>query len=202
MPYWEVPRIWKTATCFIIGGGPSIKKLDLERVRRAKGYTIAVNNSYQLAPWATILYFMDGVWHDWHRKNVREFSGLVITISDRCLNKPRIKVLKRGTRNHYDPRRTHLARGGNSGHGAISVAIHFGAKRIILLGFDMKRINGQHNYHNDHKRTVPDSIYEDQYFAGFNALAEDCQGLGIEILNATPGSALPSFPIIHPDEVL
>ncbi|HDY5476679.1 TPA: hypothetical protein RQ695_006640, partial [Pseudomonas aeruginosa] len=40
----------------------------------------------------------------------------------------------------------------NSGGGAVSLAIARGAKRIILLGYDMQKTNGQSHWHGDHPK--------------------------------------------------
>jgi len=200
--YWEVPKDWTSATCFVLGGGPSLSAVDLEQVRASAGFTIAVNNTYQLAPWAEYLYFMDEVWYGWHEEALSSFPGEIVTSVDNLSPHPRIKVLRRGKRFNLDPRPTHMSHGNNSGHGGVCLGAMLGASRIILFGFDMCTVGGRHNYHDDHQRTVPENIYLNQYVKSFVPLSEDLERLGVEVINSTPNSLLDVFPTMTPEEAL
>lgn len=196
---WEVPELWPGKTVYVLGGGPSLKDVDLERIKGER--VIATNNAYRIAPWADFLYFMDCRWWEQHKSEIRYFSGMIVTTCQRCQDIPGIKYLKRGHRKRHDERPDHLFRGNNSGVGACSLAIKLGAKKIILLGFDMKMVGGQHNWHNDHNKSTPNKIYQEQFMKMFEYLSMCAPEYGVEIVNATPGSALPFFPIVDPKEV-
>lgn len=200
MAQFTVPRIWEGSTCYIIGGGPSIAKLDLSKFRDK--HTIAVNNSYRIAPWADVLYFMDNIWLKWHEESIKDFPGLVVSSAPAVKDRPNIKFLQRGKRRAFDDREGFITRGSNSGHGGMCLGALFGAKRIVLLGFDMKMVEGEHNYHDEHDREVPPSIYQDQFVRSFEFVKDYFKENNIEVLNATPGSALPTFPIVDPGEVM
>jgi len=88
----------------------------------------------------------------------------------------------------------------SSGAAAISLAHRLGAKRVILLGFDMRLIGGQKNWHDDHIEKFHKPFY--RHLKSFPAIARDARELGIEILNATPGSAIKQFPFVDLEEVL
>ena len=57
------------------------------------------------------------------------------------------------------------------------------------------------NFHNDHERAVPKNIYKDNYFKSFEKLKATLPK-GIKVLNATPGSALPTFPLVNLEDYL
>jgi hypothetical protein len=74
----------------------------------------------------------------------------------------------------------------------------WGAKHIILLGFDMRRVDGQKNWHDDHIEKRHNPFH--RHLRSFPAIARDARNLGIEILNATPGSAIREFPFTTVEE--
>jgi hypothetical protein len=49
---------WEGEPCFIIGGGPSLKGFDFNRLR-GQGRVIAINRALEYAPWADVVFFMD-----------------------------------------------------------------------------------------------------------------------------------------------
>jgi hypothetical protein len=59
---------------------------------------VAINTSFQLVPWADMLYACDGKWWD-HYKGVLEFTGLTVTYDRDAARKyqlHRIEVAKHG----------------------------------------------------------------------------------------------------------
>lgn len=195
---WVIPKLWQSRA-FILGGGPSLSKIDIERLRGRN--VIAVNNAYRLANWIPFVYFLDRVWWNWHEEEVSQHPGIIVTQCVHLEKNKRVKWLKRGKRNEYDPRPGYMSYGGNSGHGAICLATALGAREIVLLGFDMHARRG-HNWHQDHKRDVPADIYSNNFRKPMTILAQSLKDYDVRILNATPGSALDVFPIIDPEEVL
>lgn len=195
---WNVPRIWN-GECFIIGGGPSINLIDIEKLRSKR--VIGTNNAYEIAPFIDFLYFMDCVWYKWHKEKLVNFRGIKVTTCHECDNIKGIKFLKTGDKTSLDDRPEFLARGNNAGMGALALAVKLGAKRIILLGYDMYFPNGESNYHNDHQREVKEERYE-EFNKKFEIFKSGLKERGVEVLNATPGSKLKLFPIVEPNDVL
>jgi hypothetical protein len=76
-----------------------------------------------------------------------------------------------------------------------------------MVGFDLKRDekNNSH-WHDEYQKVNPgqeDITYTYKRFkTGFDAIAAEAPALGLEIINATPGSALESFPICSLEEAL
>lgn len=83
--------------------------------------------------------------------------------------------------------------GGNSGYQAMNIAYHAGARRLVLLGFDMQRTAGRSHWFGDHpgRMNVP-SPYE-QWVAAFRPLAADLAAAGVEVINASRATALDCF---------
>ncbi|MBZ7921652.1 hypothetical protein LAC81_07640 [Ensifer adhaerens] len=58
---WSVPREWAGEPAFILGGGASLEGFDASRLI-GRGRIIAVNDAgLDLAPFADVLYFADGM---------------------------------------------------------------------------------------------------------------------------------------------
>ncbi|WP_198297938.1 hypothetical protein [Bordetella genomosp. 9] len=81
--------------------------------------------------------------------------------------------------------------GKNSGLGAISLAVHWGAQRIILIGYDCQKTEGKAHWHADHPNGLGNAGAVDKWPAQFEALANR---LMIEVVNASRSTALKCFP--------
>lgn len=88
--------------------------------------------------------------------------------------------------------------GGNSGYQAIGLLYHFGVKRIVLLGFDMK----PGHWHGKHPRPLSNHSPYHQWLQKFGLLAKELRREGVEVINCTPGSALAAFPKAKLEDVL
>jgi hypothetical protein len=92
--------------------------------------------------------------------------------------------------------------GGNSGYQAVNLAFIMGAKKIILLGFDMQRTGGKMHFHGDHKEmnNPNDGLFR-QWVQNFNLMAVDLDAAGVEVLNATRETALTCFPRVSISDI-
>jgi hypothetical protein len=223
---WTAPNIWQDGECFIVAGGASmprqfgvpeelIQKV-FARIEPPSAYSpymsaihnkhvIAVNNAYQIGTWIDVLFFGDCGWHLVHRKKIAEFPGLKVTCCKRFTARAKeqmegIKHLqKNGKRREgltHDKQK--VSWNYNSGASAINVAVHFGVKKIFLLGYDMKldaagfsHWHGSHNKPSDNKRKSPPF---NRHLRGFPQIAKDAAALGVEIINCNPDSAINVFP--------
>ena len=198
--FWTVPKMWPGNTCYILGGGPSLKSIDVNRLRGSR--VIAVNNAYQLADWIDVLFFGDHRWFWAHRNKFADFGGLKVTRNEGHAKWPGVLAANYvGDPYGISTDPSVLRWNRSSGACAINLAAHFGVKRIILLGFDMRMIGKRHNWHQDHTETRSAALYR-EFMTVFPAIKADLDTLGIECINATPGSSLTVFPVAHPDEVL
>lgn len=132
--YWAAPPVWKGETVFVIGGGPSLRNFDIERL---KPYNcIVINNAHLIAPWARFLVYHDNRWISWHLSTVKAFTGTVVTTNSKepPVYSKRMQKNRKRAIDCTDP--TCLA-GIDSGTMGLNLAFHLGAKTIALAGFDM-----------------------------------------------------------------
>lgn len=159
-----------------------------------------------IAPWADVLYAADRLWWQNNREEAAKFAGIKMTLLpngrlDLELHVDDVRVVGNGGPLGVDDRQDHIRTGWNSGYQAVHVAAHFGAKRILLLGFDMHAKRGEH-WHGDHRwRPGYQSRYE-LFANAFNKSAPEYAKRGVEIINCTPGSALKAFPMATLEEAL
>lgn len=194
-PPEPVPRAWHGETVVCLASGPSLTQADVDFCR-GKARVIAVNDTHRLAPWADVLYAADAKW--WRRfGGVPEFKGLKYSIlpnngvghwMDDCEFQD-IRILRNTGGGGYDPDATALRTGCNSGYQAIHLAMHFGAKRIVLLGYDM---HGDHFFGSHPDKSRPPFAL---CLSKFPTLVEPLKTAGVEIVNCTPGSHIDCFPM-------
>ncbi len=210
MQHWSIPEIWIGETCVILGGGPSLSQLDLSLLSGYK--VIGVNDTYKLGQW-DICYFKDANWyfqeafkgHPPHNGELLlDFHGWKITScnTQSVMHEPGIKTIHRGRRDHLDLDRNFLTHCNNAGAEALALAIMLGAQTIALVGFDMKPLKGKHNWHLNHVKEMPESIYKDYYMHPFKVLKKGADKKGVNIYNCTLGSALTIFSIVPVERIL
>lgn len=86
-----------------------------------------------------------------------------------------------------------IGSGGNSGHQAIGLAYAFGARRIVLLGYDMQRTDGETHHHGNHAGRLPNGGNFHEWRERMNDLAIDLRRQGVTVHNATRQTALKCF---------
>lgn len=205
----QVDTRWCSATCIVAGTGPSLER-DANAVEsyRLSGVArvIAVNDAWRLLPSADILYACDAAW--WNEYDgVPDFKGErwsshneLKDEKSKCAAKWGLNLV-RGERRPYfsvDPTRIHY--GDNSGFQAINLAIHFGAVRILLVGFDMQIVGGKRHFFGQHPkelRNTNPSVFIPQFDIAARKLPPN-----VEIINCTLGSRLKCFPIKSLNEAM
>lgn len=161
----------------ILATGPSMNQQTADYVR-GKCKVIAVSDAYKLAPWADALVSYDSNWWRNNREALK-FRGEKYSRSGVFTT----KAFRFG-----------ITPGCNSGYMAMRVAESLGAKKIILLGYDM---HGTH-YFGKHpeplKNTTPERFRK-------HAL-QFKRWRGCEVINCTPNTALHCFPERNLKEIL
>ena len=197
----KLPFDWTGETAVCIGGGASLTKDQVDKVKGLK--VIAVNDAYKIAPWADILYACDRRWWDWH-KGVINFQGYRLQHYYESYVKgqssikpyPGINIILSDGSEGFSDRPARIRHGGNSGYQALHIAMKMKAKRIILLGYDMHMKTGKVHWFGNHPGGGSSKLDRDRYIGWmkkFPALQEAAERLNIEIINCTPGSALECF---------
>lgn len=189
---------WKNETAVIVATGPSASSAPSIK---AKGlaHFIVIKSSWRLAPWADVLYGCDKGW--WiENRGVPQFKGLKI-----CPSPTVCKVYRDVALIRLVARAEILIRqmgtigcglrtgGGHSGFHAINLAVQFGAKRIVLVGFDMQLDRGAH-WHADTVQRRKDDKGMAECRDALDGCAPQFAALGIEVINASPVSALKAYP--------
>lgn len=196
---------------FVIGGGPSVAKLNPERLRGCQ--IVTTNNQYRLFPWATIHFAQDeGWWAQFGNQFRLAFTGKYAATAKPHRNNGEIygmfaALVYNQTRNpiHYRgngqvrdggfDKHPDCLRGNNSGQSAINLAYHAGARLVILLGFDMRAVDGRCHWHEekeDYARRAA-RAYETAFRPAFANAAPEYKAAGMRVINCTPGSALDCF---------
>ena len=192
-PYWRIAPLWQGETVAILAGGPSLTQEQVDYCR-GKARVIAINNSHELAPWADALYFCDDRWFKWYEAKARAFAGWKITLENIPLVKqyPELMTLRNAGQAGFSEHRNAIYTGSNSGYQAIHIAAHLGAARIVLLGYDMGFKGGRSHWHKGHPINPCEGTYQSM-LPHFPALVAPLKQRGIDIINATPSSALHCF---------
>lgn len=210
--------LWHGEVAFMLGGGPSLADVDLSSIRRRR--IIAINNAYgdcvrparsrkpndahtckyEPRDWVDIVWFGDSRWFDWHRKDLARFKGLVCTCAPKYMNVRGLYVYERISDAGITRLPGKVCWNRNSGGSGISFAYHLGVRRVVLLGFDMRRVDGEPNWHKDHPS--PEKNPYPKYLRFFGKIAKDAKRLGLDIVNCTPGSLVDQFPIMTLEEYL
>lgn len=141
-----VPRRWPGSTIVCLGAGPSLCAEDLSAVRSAGFPRIAINNAiYADGIPPDVLYSSDVGWWRTHA----DLAGLApsYTIREGPLPPANVVELDRTGQTGLELEPTGLKTGGHSGYAAVNLAVHLGARKILLLGYDMQPgPSGQHHF--------------------------------------------------------
>ena len=223
MSNWFVPRIWGEGECWIIGGGPSMprqfgvpesiieKVMNKELTMAAYAkylkplhdrHVIGTNVAYLLGDWISAMYFCDLIFYRENIKQLENFKNLKITDmgnlpASKKHEHRNIKQLKRDTNFGITDYNDSIRWNHHAGGGAINLASHFGVKRILLLGFDMKPDKfGRTHWHSglpNYARATGKKAFE-SFLNSFPQIAKDAEFRHIEILNVHKDSAIFQFP--------
>lgn len=200
----SVPKLWPGETIVCIGSGPSLTPDDVDRVR-GRARVIAINDSYRLAPWADVLYACDEkFWkwqYRWNADAIAAFAGRRYALTRDAAKWPGVQVLANTGETGLELKPSGLRTGRNSGYQAMNLAVHLGASRILLLGYDMARgVNGRTHWFGDH----PDrcrSPYGD-FRRAYASLVAPLAAVGISVSNCSRRTKLACFPVMPLDDAL
>lgn len=174
-----------------IASGPSVTANQVAYAM-GKGITIAVNDSYRLCPHANFLYACDGDWWDTHIKSVRRiFSGELWTQCLPTSEKYSLSRIEGDGKPGLGLEKIHF--GNSSGYQAVNLAYLWGAKEIILLGYDCQKIDGKSHWFGEHPDSLrADSKYND-WVNYYNQMAKDLKAKGVKVINCSKNSAITAF---------
>ena len=199
--FTKVEPKWKGETVFLIGGGPSLKDFNFERLKSKR--TIAINKAFLHHPTADIVYWTDSRFYTWYKNDIDKFRGEKFTTKPYGNVTKDIKVLKNSGKNGLELDASSVRHGNNSGHAAMNLAYHLGAKRIVLLGFDMQNSNGASHFHDGYPvKQTRDDVYKRSMIPEFHFIGEELKKRNVHVINANPNSALRIFTLMPLEKTL
>lgn len=215
---WKVPTMCMGETIYILAGGPSLRGFNSQALWGKQ--VITINDSWRLYPAAKIHYFCD---HHWWQEQIalnrpicaepvagfrlrfhdQIYCGLWVTGNWRFADHPQVRCLALSGQHGLEKDPGKLCHGSNSGYQAINLAYHLGAKRIVLLGYDMKVSDkGRTHWHQENRPDDFASILKNSMLPHFDTLVAPLKEAGVEVINATPDSALTCWPYQPLEELL
>lgn len=208
LPPAHVPPLAKDSGVVVcLATGPSLTPEDCDYVR-GKAVVVAVNDAHRLAPWADVLFSSDRRWWPFYGA-VPSFKGLRYGIGSSVGKKnpfPNglpVRVLKNAGYNGLATETDALCNGRNSGYAAVNLAVHLGAKRIVLLGYNMGTPGNRSHFFGDHPVGLNQTggLYPG-FRRSFDTMVEPLKDIGVDVINCTEHSSLTSFPCQPLREVL
>lgn len=201
--------MWDGSTVCILASGPSLTEEQVQAARTWRsegevGRVIVINTTFQLAPWADVLYACDARWWDMYIGEVREkFLGQSWTQDQAAKDKYEDLHLVKSEREEGLSKRPGVIRQGmSSGFQSMNLAYQAGARKILLLGFDCQDVDKKQHWHGDHPSPIKSTQPYNGWLRHFAKLAVDLKEVGVEVVNLTPNSALKSFSTASWQEIL
>lgn len=194
---------WAKRPAVIIASGPSLSDDQLRLVEQQhlaeRVHAITVNNTAQRAPWADVAYFGDYTAIKHYRGankggKQQDLASCCVewwTISKPAAERWKLNHVASDNRPGFGVDRVSM--NGNSGAQAINLAMLFGARRILLLGFDMRDVDGRAHWFGQHPQLLVQIQLYEEWIHKLKIAAPQAKARGVEIINCTPGSALTCF---------
>lgn len=203
--YGTTPRLWPGSTIVCLASGPSLTPEDVAYCR-GKARVIAIKDNIRLAPWADVLYGAggDGIGRWWQRNGptLEAFDGLRFSLDPAAAAWSTVLRNTGYTGIELDP--SGLRTGKNSGYQAINLAVHLGARTIVLLGYDMQEgSKGQQRWFGAHPwGTMPWNELGRMMTPIFDTMIDPLRRLGVRVINASRATAIGCFERMPIDRAL
>lgn len=189
---------WEVVVC--CASGPSFDEAQARHVAavRAAGAcrVIVVNDNWRRVPSADALYAADGRWWHHHAAAIAEagFSGERWTQDEPAAKRWGLNRVRHVRRPGLTATEGTIHGGGNGGYQAINLAYLFGARRIVLVGYDMQATGGSPHWFGVHPTQELNRALPFAHWLGqFGDLARDLSRMRVEVVNATAATALHVF---------
>jgi hypothetical protein len=191
-PYWHDKPV------YLIGGGPSLKGFDFERIR-GKGILLGVNRSAFDAP-CNVVFSLDSTWirHNYKTVDKADFDEKILAVSPNyAFHEYPTKTVQYiyKMRNHGLSSIPSQIFGVNSGYAALNLAFLKRAKIIYLLGMDMNVSDPEKpHWHGSYKwQNFANHRYYNKWKNDFDFASIQLDKAGIKVYNCNPNSSIESF---------
>lgn len=184
---------WKAAA--IVASGPSTRKDEVELLK-GRLPVLAIKRNVELAPWADVVYGCDYPW--WRSvRGLPEYQGLKLAYDRRAVEQFGCHAVE--IPDHAKSDQLLLGNtgvvggGGNSGFQALNLAVQFGARKILLIGFDCQGRSGAHWYgrNNAPGMNNPSDSNFARWLRAFGNAAQQLKDR--DVVNASPLSDIKGF---------
>lgn len=185
-------------TCVIVATGPSVT---LEQVRTAllarqlgKCHIMGISDTYSIfGDNLDHLYSCDPTWWDYHIKWVSSVNTVKWTQDKTSARAYNLRHIPGGNGDGLSTKANFIHFGSNSGFQALNLAYLIGYRRMLLLGYDMKKHQGKTHFFGDHPGKLNRNSSYTNFTKRFDPVARQQQGLKFKVINCAPGSALTCF---------
>lgn len=185
---------WSGETAVILASGPSLTLDQVALVEQANVKTIATNSTWRIAD-VDVLFAVDYLFF---KVCLPEFKAAkrraAVWTQDRsAAERWGLNWVRQDSRPGLG--NPGLRTNGNSGMGAINLAYLFGARRILLVGMDMKLgADGAKHWHADHPKPLVQGLVFSDWLHKGRDLVKGLKSAGVEVVNCSIDTALECFP--------
>jgi hypothetical protein len=171
----------------IVASGPSFTEDQVPAIETAQRHgfkVLAVNDNYRRCPFADLLFAADPSWWNYHAARVRAagFLGELWTQSRPAAEKHRLRYVRAQSGRGLCKSPATINGGGSSGYMAIGLAWLFGARDIVLVGFDCKNTGGALHWFGPHPAPLANMGPYPTWLACFPELAKDLDDDGVSVV--------------------
>lgn len=195
-----IPRDFEGKAAVLMATGPGLTPEVMDEIMAARLtqelYLFGCNDAYRIAPYLNVHYACDFAWWRKHFEHIREYEtthGMWTQEPNMPQSQfPGLRRIKGCGAKGLSRKQDLIHFGNNSGYQLINLAYLFGINRIILCGYNMRVVNNKKHFFGDH----PEGLARNGGYTGFvqNYATIKPEDYGIEIVNATPNTALNMFP--------
>jgi hypothetical protein len=193
----SLSRGWGSVVCIASGPSLSVAQLGLVGAAQQKGsvHTIVTNTTWAAYRQADILYACDQMWWKVYISEVRAgFKGELWTRNRAAATQYGLNHITSYGKPGLTDVPNAIHEGGNSGYQIMNLAYLFGARRIIMVGYDMKSMGKVTHHHGAHPSRLSNSHPFEKWVPRFKPLADGLRRAGVEVVNCTSSTALECFP--------
>jgi hypothetical protein len=187
---------WSGETVAIIASGPSAKSAGVHLLK-GKMRVMAIKKNVELAPFADVVYGCDAPW--WRSvRGLPDFKGLKLAYDEAVCSEfglKRVDIPDKYSNELLLGDVGKVGAAGNSGFQALNLTVQFGAKRILLVGFEASVRSGDHWYgrNNWNGANNPDDRLCERWRKALDNAATVLSSLGIDVINTAPFSQAMKF---------
>lgn len=204
-PADTIPPMFKGEKAFVMATGPSLDDDVIDHIYGLHGWRyIGISDCYRICPFLDFFYACDDRWWNIHYSSVMYWAGCEngYWCTEQQTQKKYTDLYRISGRSgdgwSTDPALIHY--GSNSGYQITNCALHLGVTTMILLGFNMQMVANKKHFFGDHPQGLAQNSSYQSFASAFNMIKP--AQYGVDVINATPQSALTAFPKMSLDEAI